>query len=248
MKIWLLAAAALSLASPAWAQETPAPAAAAEGAVETVAVPVEAPEPPEPPSQYGECIPSLIPAGARCRVMGLQTLGDVAGGQAGWALYSIRAPKGRSGLSVLTNPGFVGSMLVSDAAVEDWVTSPYPVAGVFKSAETEYVVMSMRGDDGPEASAAYRVDPTGWTPMDAAGLQYEVASKVHSLTGGACKIVAGGMNWRAFALRYDLMGEDGSCGAAYLNLGVENGALKVTQAMAVKPDLTPVRRSRGRRR
>jgi hypothetical protein len=252
MKTWLLsAAAALSLAGGAWAQEAPAEApetVAVELPVqpdaETVAVEVETPEPPSP---YGECIPSLIPAGARCRVVGTQTLGEVAGGQGSWALYSIRGAKGRSGLSVLMNPQLVSTMPVSNDAVESWVANPYPMAGVVKKGDAEYVVVSVQGDEGPEANSVHRVDASGWTPISADGLKTEVGSRLKTLTGAGCQVVAGGMNWRTFALRYDLIGDEGSCGAAFLTLGVENGALRVTEAMAVKPNVTPPRR-RARRR
>jgi len=250
MKTWLVSAlAALSLCGSALAQET-APAVETVAvpvpggpAVETVAVPV-----PEEPSAYGECLARLVPAGARCRVVGSQMVGQAGGAPVTWALYDIKAPRGRSGLSVLLKPDFAASLPVSADAVDDWTNNPYPVAGVVRKGEAEYVAMAVRGDDGPAAASLHRVEGGTWTAVDAAGLQHAVTRKLATLTGGSCRVVAGGMNWRTFALRYDLMGDDGSCGAAFLDLGVRDGTLAITEAMVVRQDLTPAPRRRERRR
>jgi hypothetical protein len=252
MKTWLLSGlAALALGGVAFAQDTavetiavPVPSAPA---VETVAVPFPT-ETVEAPSPYGECLASLAPAGARCRVVGTQAVGHAGGKPVTWLLYDIRSPRGRSGLSVLLKPELAASLPVSESAVDDWTNNPYPIAGVVRKGEAEYVAVSVRGDDGPETSSLHRVEGDAWTAVDATGLQYAVTTKLRGLTGGSCRVVAGGMNWRTFALRYDLMGDEGSCGAAFLDLGVKDGAVVVTDAMVVRQNLTPAPRRRARRR
>lgn len=259
MKTWLLSAlAAWSLSGVAFAQE----AAQAGPAVETVGVempvPPEAPgqvppppEEPEPPSQFGECITGVAPAGVRCRVAGVAMLGESAAGPITWSFYDVGSGQGRSALSVLQASGRVVSVPTPFHALERWKRDPGVVTSLIKRADAEYAVLAFPGEEGPAAFAVYKVTAAGLEPVNAAGLPGQVTAKLANVVGADCYIVSSDMNWRAFALRYDLMNDNGSCGTAHLDLGVESGAVVITGAMAVRDDdvdPTPRRRSRARRR
>lgn len=210
-------------------------------------VPVQA------PSYAGACAPGAAPMGAICSVVGTASVGEAGGKPVSWAFYDMTGPQGRQALSVLTTPDASGRAQVvarlpaSVEALETWRDDPYPVAAIIKRDGVDYAAMSVRGADGPSAFSVHRVDLAGWTPADSSGLWPAVGSKLTSLTGANCYVVAGDINWRTFGLRYDLMSDDGACGTAFLDLGVDEGVVKITSAMAVRPDLTPQRRRRGRR-
>ena len=209
-----------------------------------------------PMATTSACAPGAAPPGAICTVLGTAGLGETAGAPVSWALYDVTSGQGRHGLSVLLTPDpanpartkIAASLPTSAEALERWQANPYVVADIVKRGEAEYAVMSVRGDEGPSAFSVHRADPSGWTLVDSTGLWPAVAAKLASLTKADCFVVAGDIDWRSFGLRYDMMGDEGSCGTAFLDLGVENGAVKITNAMAVRPDLKPPRRSRGRRR
>lgn len=226
---WLGVATALTFSGVALAQEAPAPASG--------------------------CLTGLAPVLGTCAVVGQASLGAVGPAQASWALYDIHNGAERSGLSVLLAPDAAGQtqavaqLPLTGAAVQDWIDSPYTMAGVVKRGEVSYAAMVVHGDEGPKTYSLTRADAAGWTPIDAAGLDYAVATKLYALTGGQCYVVMGDMNWRTFALRYDMMSDEGSCGTAFVDLDVQDGALKISNAMAVRQQgLTPARRSRGRPR
>jgi hypothetical protein len=229
---WLGVATALTLSGAALAQEAAAPTA----------------------SVTSGCLAGLAPVLGTCSVVGQASLGLIGTTPVSWALYDIHNGAERSGLSVLLAPDAAGQtqavarLPVSSAAVQDWVDSPYTMAGLVKRGEVSYAAMVVRGDEGPKTYSLTRADADVWTPIDAAGLDYAVATKLYSLTGGQCYVVMGDMNWRTFALRYDMMSDDGSCGTAFIDLDVQDGALKISNAMAVRQGVTPARRSRGRPR
>jgi hypothetical protein len=252
MRIWLLSGlAALALAGPAFAQETAVEtvgvALPVQPDVEGIAVEIDLPP---PAITYGECIPSLIPAGGRCYVVG----SSVMPVGVNWALYEIRAAGKRSGLSVLMAPDAAGDVRVADTvslpadALDRWKREPYVMASILKRDDAEYAVVMAPGDEGPAAFSVARLGPAGWTKLDTSGLWPAIAPKLTSLTSAQCYPITTDMSWRAFALRYGMLSDEGNCGTVILSLGVENGALKITEAMAVRPDVTPSRRSRGRRR
>lgn len=199
------------------------------------------------------CVPGVAPPGAICTVVGTASVGEAAGQPVTWAFYDVTSGAGRQAISVLTMPDASGRHQVVarlPAPVEElelWRRSPYVVASLVKRNGVDYAAMSIRGDEGPSAFSVHRIDPAGWTLVDSTGLWPSVGPKLTSLTRSDCYIVAGDINWRSFGLRYDLMSDDGACGTAFLDLGVEEGAITITSAMAVKPDLTPSRRKRGRR-
>jgi hypothetical protein len=234
MSWWLAGLAALTLSGEAVAQ----PAAAV---------------PAQTASYSGGCAPGAAPMSGLCTVVGTASVGEAGGKPVTWALYDVMGGEGRQALSVLLAPDgagrdqIVARLPVSAEAVERWREEPYVVAAIIKRADVDYAAMSVRGDDGPSAFSVHRVDPAGWTLVDSTGLWPAVGSKLTSLTRSDCYVVAGDINWRSFGLRYDLMSDEGACGTAFLDLGVENGAMKIVSAMAVKPDLTPRHRRRGRR-
>lgn len=202
------------------------------------------------------CAPGAAPPGAICTVLGATSLGEAAGAPVSWAFYDVTSAAGRHGLSVLLTPdpgdpsrmSLAASLPASAEALDRWKANPYTVAAIVRRGEAEYAAMSVRGDEGPSAFSVHRADPSGWTLVDSTGLWPAVTTKLTALTKADCFVVAGDIDWRSFGLRYDMMGDEGSCGTAFLDLGVEDGAVKITNAMAVRPDLTPPRRSRGRRR
>lgn len=205
------------------------------------------------PSYSGGCAPGAAPAGAICTVVGTASVGQAGDRPVNWAFYDITGAQGRQALSVLLAPDAAGRdqivarLPASAEALETWRADPYVVASVIKRDGVDYAVMSVRGDDGPSAFSVHRVDLAGWTTVDSTGLWPAVGAKLTSLTGAQCYVVAGDINWRSFGLRYDMMSDEGACGTAFLDLGVDQGVVKITSAMAVKPDLTPPRRRRGRR-
>lgn len=259
MRTWLLSGlAALSLSGVAFAQETAEPGQAVETVGVEVPVPPEAPaeapvvpEEPEAPSQFGECITGVVPAGVRCRVAGVAMVGDSAAGQVTWSFYDVGSGQSRSALSVLQAGGRVASIPTPFPALDRWKRNPDVVASLIKRPDADYAVLAFPGEEGPAAFAVYKVSAAGLEPVSSASLPGQVAAKLASIAGADCYVVSSDMNWRAFALRYDLMNDNGSCGTAHLDLGVENGAVTITGAMAVRDDdgvATPRRRSRARRR
>ena len=234
MKGFLAVAAALTLGGVAVAQEAPAATAA-------------------PAQPYGSCLPGVAPAGSICSVVGTSSVGEVGGQQVSWAMYDVTGSGGRVAVSVLTAPDasgaqkVVATMPTTIEAMEAWREEPYVVASVVKRDDAEYVAQAMRSADGPIAFSVHRADAGGWTPIDSSQLWTTVPGKLTSLTRSDCYVVAGDINWRSFGLRYDMMSDEGACGTAFIDLGVDQGAVRIVSAMAVKPDPTPQRRRRGRR-
>lgn len=234
MKGFYAALLALSLSSVAAAQDAP-PATLA------------------PTPAYGSCLPGVAPPGAICTVVGAASVGEAAGQPISWAFYDVTSGAGRQAVSVLTAPDasgapkVVATMPTSIDAIDNWRDEPYVVASILKRDGVDYAAMAVRSADGPTALSLTRVDAAGWTSIDSSQLWTTVPGKLTSLTRADCYVVAGDINWRSFGLRYDMMSDDGACGTAFLDLGVDQGMVKITSAMAVKPDLTPQRRRRGRR-
>ena len=231
MSIWLAGLMALTLS--AAGQDAPAGSGAAQN--------------------LGNCLAGVAPPGSICSVVGTASVGQAAGQPVTWAFYDVTSGAGRQAVSVLTTPDASGAQKVvarlpaSVEALEHWRDDPYVVASIVNRGGADYAAMSVRGDDGPSAFSVHRIDASGWTPIDSTQLWTTVGSKLTSLTRSDCYVVAGDINWRSFGLRYDMMSDDGACGTAFLDLGVEEGVVRITSAMAVKPDLTPQRRRRGRR-
>ena len=213
----------------------------------------EAPAGSVPLQSYGSCLPGVAPAGSICSVVGTASVGEVAGQPVNWAMYDVTGAQGRLAVSVLTTRDasgaqkVVGTMPTTIDALESWREDPYVVASIVKRDGVDYVAQAMRSADGPIAFAVHRVDASGWTAIDSSQVWTTVPGKLTSLTRSDCYVVAGDINWRSFGLRYDMMSDEGACGTAFLDLGVDQGMVKITSAMAVKPDLTPQRRRRGRR-
>lgn len=229
MKGFLGIAAALSLSGAAMAQDAP-------------------PGAPAPVQTYGGCLAGVAPAGAICNVVGTASVGEVGGQQVSWALYDVTGPAGRQPVSVLiASQKVVATLPTTIEAMEAWRDEPYVVASAIKRDGVDYVAQAMRGADGPTAFSVHRVEASGFTHIDSSQLWTAVPGKLTSLTRADCYVVAGDINWRSFGLRYDMMSDDGACGTAFIDLGVDQGVVKITSAMAVKPDLTPQRRRRGRR-
>ena len=257
MRTGLVAAAiALALGGAAWAQdETPAP----PSDLDTTATPAAAdPEEAEPeidttplaPSKpyTGECLPRLTPPGARCGVVGTSTFSADAGPNMSWQLYEIIEGRKRSGLSVLFDGDkVVDTTVVPGEQLGRWVRNPYVMASVVKRDDASYAVVAVPGDENPAAFSVHRADAGGWTALDTSRLWPTVGARLSSVAGPQCYPITSEMNWRGFSLRYSMLSDEGNCGSAILGLGVENGAVVITDAMAVRPDLTPQRRRRGRR-
>lgn len=233
MKGFLAAAIALSLGGVAAAQDAPAAGAQTQS--------------------YGSCLAGVAPAGSICSVVGTASVGEVAGQPVTWAMYDVTGGAGRVAVSVLTAPDasgapkVVATMPTTIDAMEAWREDPYVVASIVKRDDAEYVAQAMRSADGPIAFSVHRADAGGWTEIESRQLWSAVPGKLTSLTRSDCYVVAGDINWRSFGLRYDMMSDEGACGTAFLDLGVDQGAVRIVSAMAVKPDLTPQRRRRGRR-
>ena len=257
MRTGLVAAAiTLALGGAALAQdETPAPAPVADTeAAAPAAEPAQAePEidttPLAPSKPYtGECLPRLTPPGARCGVVGTSTFGADAGPNMSWQLYEIITGRQRSGLSVLFDGNqVIDTTVVPGEQLARWVRSPYVMASVVKRDDASYAVVAVPGDENPAAFSVHRADAGGWTALDTSALWQSVGARLHAVSGAQCYPITSEMNWRGFSLRYSMLSDEGNCGSAILGLGVEDGAVVITDAMAVRPDLTPQRRRRGRR-
>lgn len=227
---FLVGLAALALAGAAHGQEKP-----------TLAAPFS-----------NNCVPEAIPAAGICRVVGTATLANAGGPPLSWHLYEIVSGEGRKGLSIMLADGskVVARMPVSARAVDAWARNPYVVASIVRQGESDYAAMWMRGQDIPADFALFRIDPAGpWTPVDVSNLWPAVSERLTAVTGPQCYSIDSDINWRTFGLRYDMVSDDGSCGVAFLELGVENGAVRITDALAVRDEApTPKRRSSRRRR
>lgn len=230
MKIAAVAGAlALALGGPALAQDKPA-----------VSEPFNS-----------SCRAEAVPAGAICRIVGTSTLNSKGAAPNGWALYELVGASGRSGLSVLFRPdGRIGASIpVPAKALDAWTRGPYVVASTVRKGESDYAVMWMRGETRPAGFSVHRIEADGaWTPIDSTGLWSAVETRLNALTGAGCYSIDTDISWRSLGLRYDMMGDNGSCGVAFLQLGVENGAVQVTDALVVRNDVKPKRRPRARRR
>ena len=249
--------AALALGAAAYAQDAPAtppaadPAAGAAPAPDATPAPPaeEAPIPPPVKAFVANCLPELTPPGTRCGVVGIATLGNDSVANMNWQLYDIATHGKHSGLSVL----FVGDKVIDKTVVpgeqlELWAHNPYVMASVVKQADASYAVVMVPGDDKPSAISIHRLDASGWTPVDTTGINEAAQARLTQVAGAQCTPITSEMSWHAFALRYGLMSDSGTCGTAFLSLGVENNALVITDAVAVKPDLTPApHRNYGRR-
>ena len=118
-----------------------------------------------------------------------------------------------------------------------------------KKDDSDYAVMWMRGDDKPAVFTVHRIEASGaLTPVDSAPLWSAVDARIAALTAPDCYSIDSDIAWRSFGLRYDMMGDNGSCGVAFLELGVEGGIVKVTDALVVRDEVKPARRHRPRRR
>lgn len=244
MSFWLAGLMALTLSAEAETQPAAVASTPAAPAVDTT---------PRLVNMTGQCWPELVPQGGLCEVVGTAMLASGQGEPITWALYEITG-EAQYGLSVLLAPDETGhpkiaaTLEVPPQKVETWRNDPYVIASVIERDEAQYVAVSVRGDDGPAAFSVHKIDPAGWTQMETTALWPAIDDKLVSVTGPGCYPIGGDMNWRTFALRYDMMNDNGTCGTAFLDLGVENGAVTVTGALSVKPDLTPLpRRKRGRR-
>jgi hypothetical protein len=253
--------AALAMGAAAYAQDAATPAPAADPAVSAApdatpapdAAPAppaeEAPIPPPVKAFVANCLPDLTPPGARCGVVGIATLGNDAVPNMSWQLYDIATHGKHSGLSVL----FAGDKVIDKTVVpgdqlELWAHDPYVMASVIKQADASYAVVMVPGDEKPSAISIQRLDGAVWTPVDTSGINAAAQARLTQVAGPQCAPITSEMSWRSFALRYGMMSDSGTCGTAFLSLGVENNALVITDAVAVKPDLTPPpARHRGRR-
>lgn len=251
--------AALALGAAAYAQDAAVPAPAADPAAAAPAdaapdaapatPPEDAPIPPPVKAFVANCLPELTPPGTRCGVVGIATLGNEAVPDMSWQLYDIATHGKHSGLSVL----FAGDKVIDKTVVpgeqlELWAHDPYVMASVIKQGDASYAVVMVPGDERPTALSLHRLDASGWTPVDTTGINEAAQARLTQVAGTQCAPITTEMSWRAFALRYGLMSDSGTCGTAFLSLGVENNALVITDAVAVKPDLTPPpRRNYGRR-
>lgn len=230
MKTWLLAGlAALALTRVATAQDGTAPMAPLP--------------PPPPPSTIpaslssSACIPSLAPTSGRCEVAGSMSLSETVT----WAFYDVRSSDGRHGLSVLLAPAEAPGMLraaaaltTTGAAVDRWKRLAYSPAGLVKQGEAEYAGMAVRGDDGIEAFSLSKVEGPLLTPLATASVPAELHAKAIALTRPDCRISSGGMDWRFFRLRQGMMGDAGSCGTVMIDLAVEDGRVKIADALAMR--------------
>src|SRR6476659_3873240 len=113
--------AALALGAAAYAQDAATPAPAVEPTVGADVAPDAAPAPPAeeapipPPVKafVANCLPELTPAGTRCGVVGIATLGSDAVPNMSWQLYDIATHGKHSGLSVL----FAGDKVIDKTVV-----------------------------------------------------------------------------------------------------------------------------------
>lgn len=195
------------------------------------------------------CIAAAVPSGAICRIVGAATLNGA--GPTGWSLYELVGADGRSGLSVLTSADgrILASTKVPARAIDAWAREPYVVASTVKKGDGDYAVMWMRGDDRPSVFSVHRVEASGeLTPVSVEPLWSAIDTKIAALTAPDCYAIDTDIAWRSLGLRYDMMGDNGSCGVAFLELGVEEGIVKITDALVVRNDVKPRRTHRPRRR
>jgi hypothetical protein len=270
MKLALLSGlAAMALVGAAYAQDETTAAAATEPAVEaapdaasaTDAAPAdEAEADPAPPAEdapipppvkpfVAECLPGLAPAATRCGVVGIATLTGGADSDMSWQLYDIATHGKHSGLSVLLDHGkVIDKTVVPAEPLERWAHDPYVMASVLKRDDGDYAVVMVPGDEQPSGLSIYRHDGAAWTPIDTTGLNAAAQAKLTQVAGAQCAPITSEMSWHAFSLRYGMISDSGTCGTAFLSLGVQNNAAVIVDAVAVKPDLTPPpRRHRGKR-
>lgn len=249
--------AALALGAAAYAQDAAVPAPTTGPAVGVPPTPdaaltppvEEAPIPPPVKAFVANCLPELTPPGTRCGVVGIATLGNDSVANMSWQLYDIATHGKHSGLSVL----FAGDKVIDKTVVpgqqlERWAQDPYVMASIVKQGDANYAVVMVPGDEQPAAISLHRQDASGWTSVDTTGINQAAQARLTQVAGAQCAPITSEMSWHAFALRYGLMSDSGTCGTAFLSLGVQNNALVITDAVAVKPDLTPPpARHRGRR-
>lgn len=270
MKLALLSGlAALALTGAAYAQDSatpdtaPAPQAApaaeavqpADATAAAAATPVppaspaeEAPIPPPVKAFVADCLPALTPPGSRCGVVGIATLGGDGGGDMSWQLYDIAGHGRHSGLSVLFDHGqVIDTTEVPADQLSLWAHDPYVMASVVQRDDADYAVVAVPGDERPSALSVHRRDASGWTPIDTTGLAGAASQRLTQVAGAQCYPVTSDMSWHSFALRYGLMSDTGTCGTAFLSLDVRNDALVITDALTVKPDLTPLPKRRRHR-
>lgn len=267
MKLALLSGlAAMALVGAAYAQDVapqPVPTAAAQPAATPApdgAAPADAAAAPAPPAEdapipppvkpfVAECLPGLAPAGTRCGVVGVATLAGGADADMSWQLYDVATHGKHSGLSVLLDHGkVIDKSEVPSDQLELWAHNPFVMASVIKRDDGNYAVVVVPGDEQPSALAIYRQDGAAWTPIDTSGLNAAAQAKLTQVAGPQCQPITSEMSWHAFSLRYGMMSDSGTCGTAFLSLGVQNNTAVITDAVAVKPDLTPPpARHRGRR-
>jgi len=268
MKLALLSGlAALAVAGAVYAQDAATPSAAtaepaasppqdaappADAATDAAPAPPaeDAPIPPPVKPYVAECLPGVAPAGTRCGVVGIATLaGGDASSDMSWQLYDIATHGKHSGLSVLFDHGQVIDKTVVPAdALERWAHDPYVMASVIKRDDGTYAVVMVPGDERPSGLTVLRHDNGAWTPIDTSGINAAAQAKLVEVAGSRCEPITSEMSWHAFSLRYGLISDSGTCGTAFLSLGVQNNALVIVDAVAVKPDLTPPpARHRGRR-
>ncbi|HEX6860929.1 MAG TPA: hypothetical protein VF138_12120 [Caulobacteraceae bacterium] len=203
------------------------------------------------PAFTNTCVAEAIPNAGICRVVGTATLQGPGGAPMSWSLYDLVSGGGRQGLSVVFDGAgkVVAKTPVPARAVDAWSRNPYVVASLISKDGADYMVTWVRGDDAPAAFSVHRFDGGNWVPIDTGGVSGAVDARLSSLTAADCYPIGADISWRSFGLRYDMMGDNGSCGIAFLELGVENNAVKITDALVVRNDpVTPKRRHRPRTR
>lgn len=233
-KAWLLAGlTALTFTAAGYAQEPP-PA---------VAVPptIAPPTPASPTIAATEvnqtCVAGLASPGERCSVTAASGINDTLT----WALYEVRSPEGRYAISAILAPDAqpgrlkaAASIRAPGASIDRWERSPYTAAGIVKHGGAEYVGMSIRGEEGPVAFSLHRLENGALVALDSSRLPAELQAKLGALSKPGCRVVSNGLDWRTFRLRYGLMNDDGSCGTAFLDLAVTDGAVTVADALVIR--------------
>jgi hypothetical protein len=233
-KAWLLAGLmALTFTAAGYAQETP-PAVAAPP---TIAAPTIAAPTIAAAETSQACIPGLTSAGERCGVVAAAGVNDTLT----WALYEVRSPEGRYALSVILAPDAqpgrlkaAASIRAPGTSIDRWERSPYTAASIVKHGGADYVGMSIRGEEGPAAFSLHRIEGAALVAVDSSRLTAELQAKLGALSKPGCRVVSNGLDWRTFRLRYGLMNDDGSCGTAFLDLAVIDGAVKVADALVIR--------------
>lgn len=179
---------------------------------------------------FAQEAPRGCPAGATCTSVGSAVLGPAVS----WQFYDVRTQGERYGLSVLVTPKGEAAMRTDLDAVARWRRGSYPVAGLVTHGGVEYAGMAVRGGDGALSLDLYRLDDGALTRIDTSALPAEVSGKVAALTRRGCTVSTGGVDWRTFRIRHGLISDEGSCGTVLLDLAVENGRVKVADAMAFR--------------